>query len=217
MAERFGVQQVLFAPEARYNIAPTQPVPVVVERATAGSERIRVLEQFQWGLVPSWAKDPGIGAKMINARSETVREKPSFRSAVKYRRCIVPADGFYEWDKSGGNKQPYLFRRADGDTFGFAGLWEEWNAPDGSPLQTCTILTTSANETVARVHDRMPVILRTRDDEAEWLDTRIRTADDLAPLWVPYPDEWMEALPVSRRVNSRANDTPDLLAPVTLA
>lgn len=217
VAGRFGVQQVLFEPDARYNIAPTQPVPVVVERAMPGDGPARFLEQFQWGLVPSWAKDPSIGSKMINARSETVAEKPSFRNALKYRRCIVPADGFYEWDKAGGTKQPYLFRREDGDSFGFAGLWEEWHAPDGSPLLTCTILTTAANDTVGRVHDRMPVILRTRDEEAQWLDTRIRTGDNLAPLFRPYPDQWMLAVPVSRRVNSPANDAPDLLTPVSLS
>jgi putative SOS response-associated peptidase YedK len=210
--ERFGVQHALFEPEARYNIAPTQPVPVVV---TEASTRERILDAFQWGLVPHWAKDPSIGNRMINARAETVAEKPAFKSALMRRRCILPSDGFYEWDKTGGTRQPYHFHRRDGNLFGFAGLWDEWQAPDGSPLFTCTILTTSANETVARIHDRMPVILRSPVDEEEWLNPDVHRPDDLLPLLSPYPDAEMEAMPVSRRVNIPANDDADLLSALT--
>jgi putative SOS response-associated peptidase YedK len=209
IVDRFGVQQALFEPEPRYNIAPTQPVPVVVTEASSGE---RVLDAFRWGLVPHWAKDPSIGNRMINARTESVAEKPAFKSALVRRRCILPSDGFYEWDKTGGTRQPYHFRRRDGDLFGFAGLWEEWNAPDGSPLLTCTILTTNANATVGRVHDRMPVILRSLEDEAEWLDPAVRRPEDLLPLLGPYPDEEMEAVPVSRRVNLPTNDSADLIS-----
>jgi len=212
IVDRFGVQSVLFEPEPRYNIAPTQPVPVVV---TEVSSRERILDAFRWGLVPSWAKDPSVGNRMINARAETVAEKPAFRSALTRRRCILPADGFYEWDKAGGTRQPYHFHRKDGALFGFAGLWEEWRAPDGSPLRTCTLLTTSANETVGRIHDRMPVILRSAEDESKWLDPEVRRPADLLPLLAPYLDVAMEAVAVSRRVNTPTNDAADLIHVLT--
>ena len=208
VADRFGVQGILFDAVPRYNIAPTQPVSAILEVAQTGE---RFLDLLRWGLVPSWAKDSAIGNKMINARSETVAEKPAFRTSLKRRRCLIPTDGFYEWDKTGGTRQPYHFRRKDGELFGFAGLWDEWTAPDGSPLRTCTILTTAANAVVGPYHDRMPVILRSADAEERWLDSAVQSADALEPLFLPYPDDWMEAIPVSKRVNAPVNEDAGLI------
>ena len=208
IAVRFGVQGVLFDAVPRYNIAPTQPVSAILAEATTGE---RFLDLLRWGLVPFWAKDVAMGNKMINARAETAAEKPAFRTPFKRRRCLIPTDGFYEWDKEQGTRQPYHFRRKEGELFGFAGLWDEWNAPDGSPLRTCTILTTSANAIVAPYHDRMPVILRSGDAEAYWLDPHVTAPDALEPLLIPYPDDWMEAIPVSKRVNSPVNEDSDLV------
>src|SRR4051812_30295235 len=157
--------------EARYNIAPTQDV-LAIRRRDDGDEAVFL----KWGLIPSWAKDASIGAKLINARSETVSEKPSFREAFKKRRCIIPADGFYEWQRTGGKKQPFFFQMRDERPFGFAGLWEKWRGEDGQMLETCTILTTEANEVLRPVHDRMPVILHTEDYEL-WLADDARKID----------------------------------------
>lgn len=208
VADRFGVQGTLFEPTPRYNVAPTQAVAAVTPH---GPRQERLLEPLRWGLVPFWARDPAIGNKLINARSETVLEKPSFRHAMAKRRCLIPADGFYEWERA--TRQPYHFHLRGGPLFAFAGLYDEWTAPDGSPLRTCTILTTQANELVGRIHDRMPVILHPAD-EAAWLDVaRFRPAD-LLPLLAPYPAEEMEATAVSKRVGSPAFDDPELVAPV---
>lgn len=209
VAERFGAPDVLFDLSPRYNIAPQQPVAAIRQH-----EMTRTLGGFQWGLVPFWAKDPALGNKLINARAETIAEKPSFKNALVRRRCLIPADGFYEWDKTGGTRQPLHFRRGDGALFAFAGLWEEWQAPDGSPLRTCTIITTTPNQIVGRVHDRMPAMLRGPADEAIWLDPSEKRPDSVLPLLGPYPDEEMEAVAVSRRVNSPATDDPALIAPV---
>lgn len=216
VAERFGAGETLFDSGPRYNVAPTQTVPVVVAResTSAPDAGVRVVDGFDWGLVPFWAKDASIGSKMINARSETVAEKPAFKHAFTRRRCILPSDGFYEWDKAGGTKQPYHFRRRDGELFGFAGLWERWKKEDGSELYTCTILTTEANQTVGPIHDRMPVILRTPEDENLWLDAETHDSEMLLSLLRPYPEEWMEAVPVSKRVNRPVVDEPELLATV---
>ncbi len=223
VAARFDAQGVLFdAIPPRYNVAPQQAVPAVT---AAGPKGERLLELCRWGLVPSWAKDPAIGNKMINARAETVAEKPAFRSALTRRRCLIPADGFYEWDKAGGTRQPFHFRlkrkggneaeaEEEAPLFALAGLWEEWEAPDGSPLRTCTIITTTPNAVVAPYHDRMPVILRP-ENEALWMDPTVRRADVLLPLLAPYPEEEMEAFAVSRKVNTPANDSPDLIEPLT--
>jgi len=206
---RFGVQHTLFDEAPRFNIAPTQPVAVVV---TDHRDRARVLDAFRWGPVPSWAKDISIGSRMINARSESVSEKPAFKRLLAHRRCVLPADGFYEWDKAGGTHQPYLFRRTDGDLIGFAGLWDDWLSPDGSSLLTCTILTTAANDTVGAIHDRMPVILpRGSRGEDLWLDPSMTRLDALLPLLLPYPDAAMERIAVSRRVNAPTNDDAGLL------
>jgi putative SOS response-associated peptidase YedK len=164
---------------------------------------------LRWGLVPSWADDPGIGARMINARSETAPEKPSFRSAFRRRRCLIPVDGFYEWKRENGSKQPYYFRIDGGRPFAFAGLWESWNK-DGE-IRSCTILTTTANDLVEEIHERMPVILP-RDRYDAWLDPEAE-GEELAALLVPYPGDDLEAYPVSRFVNSPGNDDPRCIEP----
>jgi putative SOS response-associated peptidase YedK len=177
----------------------------------------RVVDGFEWGLVPFWAKEK-MGAKMINARSETVSEKPAFRSAFAKRRCIIPSDGFYEWDKAGGTRDPYHFRRKDGALWGFAGLWETWRDPnnsDAEELYTCTILTTEANRTVGKVHERMPVIFGREEDEALWL-AGDAPLPELQSLFRPYPDDLMEAVLVSRRVNRPVIDDPELIALATV-
>ena len=206
---RFDADQVLEM-EAHYNIAPTQNVAVVTQNGT------RHLESYLWGLIPSWAKDPAIGSRMINARAETLAEKPSFRTALSRRRCLIPADGFYEWqaapEGAKGGKTPTYLHRKDSGLFAFAGLWDEWHAPDGSPLRSCTIITTTPNAVAAPIHDRMPVILRP-EDEQFWLDHAVTDASDLLPLLVPYPSELMESYAVSRRVNVPVIDDPELVLP----
>jgi putative SOS response-associated peptidase YedK len=202
---RFGITQALSEPAERYNIAPTQQVAVVIE-----NEGARFLDALKWGLIPSWAKEPGIGNKMINARAETLAEKPAYKQALSRRRCILPADGFYEWKTEGNARQPMHIRRKDGELFGFAGLWEEWKQPDGSPLQTCTIITTTPNEIMLPIHDRMPAILLPEDEET-WLDVMHNKATDVLSLLHPYPSELMEAYPVDRRVNVPTIEDPALL------
>ncbi len=194
----------------RYNIAPTQPV-AVLRPPPEGAPR--AIELLRWGLVPSWSKDETIGNRMINARSETVADKPAFRSAFRRRRCLVLADGFYEWQRREGGKQPYHIRLADGGPFAFAGLWEHWQSPDGSDLETCTILTTTPNSLLAEVHNRMPVIVD-RDDYALWLDSQVEDAKRLHPLLQPYPADRMVAVPVTRHVNSPRNDDRACLEPM---
>lgn len=203
---RFEVQGSLFEVVPRYNIAPTQAIAAVT---CLGAPAERWLEPLQWGLVPFWAKDLSMGSKLINARSETAHEKPSFKHALARRRCLVVADGFYEWDPT--TKQPFHFQVGGGALFAFAGLYEEWNAPDGSPLRTCTVLTTQANALVGQIHERMPVILQSPEDEAAWLNVAAVKPLELAPLFVPFPEERMEARAVSKRVGSPRNDDPELL------
>ena len=194
----------------RYNIAPTQEAPII--RVTGTARVDRELTLLKWGLVPFWADDPSIGNRMINARAETVGEKPSFRTAFKKRRCVVPADGFYEWKKAGGGKQPFYFRLQNRLPFGMAGLWERWDKGD-HPLETFTILTTSPNDLVAFAHHRMPVILSPEDID-RWLDPAADTAKDFETLWEPFPASEMEGFPVSTYVNNPANDTPTCVAPL---
>jgi putative SOS response-associated peptidase YedK len=207
VAEQFGLDD---APQLapRYNIAPTQTVPVV-RAGHAGRE----LALMRWGLVPSWAKDLSIGAKMINARSETVAEKPAFRAALKQRRCLVLADGFYEWQQAPGGKQPFYFRVQDGTPFALAGLWETWRGPDDAPVQSCTILTTRANALLAPFHDRMPVILPA-DQYGLWLDPDLHDSGPLEQLFEPFPAETMGAYPVGKGVNRVSNDSAALIAPL---
>ncbi len=210
IAARFDAE-VLPLLEPRYNIAPSQPVTVVTQNGA------RHLAQFQWGLIPSWAKDPKIGGRMINARAETLAEKPSYRTALTRRRCLIPADGFYEWreadNPSEGGRTPMFFHRADDALFAFAGLWDEWRAPDGSPLRSCTIITGTPNPLVAPIHDRMPIILRP-ENEGAWLDPGLRDPDALTALLAPYPAGVMQVYAVSRQVNSPAVDDATLLRPL---
>ena len=205
VAEQFALFEVPpFAP--RFNIAPTQPVAVVrctPQRPQTGRE----LVHLRWGLIPTWAKDPAIGNRMINARSETAAQKPAYRAALRRRRCLLPADGFYEWQRSGKRKQPFLIRMDDDGLFALAGLWESWQAPDGSHIESCTILTTGPNDLVEPIHDRMPVILAA-DDYSLWLEPAIEEPDRLAPLLRPFPSQRMVAHPVGTHVNSPVNDDP---------
>ena len=189
----------------RYNVAPMQEVPIVRVSASGARELVAV----RWGLVPRWAKDPAIGSKMINARGETVATKPSFRTAFRRHRCLIPANGFYEWmPAADGRKQPVLIAMKDGSVFAFAGLYERWLTGDGEPLDSCTILTTDANDLLRAVHDRMPVIVPA-DQYARWLDP---AQDGPQALVAPYPSEAMAWWPVSSRVNSVRHDDPSLIA-----
>ncbi|HEX8992617.1 MAG TPA: SOS response-associated peptidase [Anaerolineales bacterium] len=196
-----------FAP--RYNIAPSQAVLAVP------NDGRNAADFFMWGLIPSWAKDAGIGNRMINARGETLAEKPAYRGAYKYKRCLIPADGFYEWKAQPGTKTklPYFIHLKNGEAFAFAGLWDEWHGADASPIRTCTIITTTPNPLMASIHDRMPVILRP-EDYREWLDTNPRTPDSLQHLIKAFPADRMEAYPVSALVNSPSNDRAELVQPV---
>jgi putative SOS response-associated peptidase YedK len=194
----------------RYNIAPTQIVAVV--RLDAETTR-RELRLVKWGLIPFWAKDASIGARLINARAESVAEKPAFRTAFKHRRCLVPADGFYEWKKLEARRQPYFFGSADKKPLAFAGLWESWKGPDGDVVESCTILTTDSNELLAPIHDRMPVILKVEDYEL-WLDPAVHKPEVLQPLLKPYPSEEMTGHPVSPKVNKAAYEGADCIKPV---
>lgn len=210
LMEELGLLSIPEDYRPRFNIAPGQLILAV--RETEGGRRAAMLK---WGLVPSWAKDPSIGYRMINARSESVSQKPAFRQAFERRRCIIPADGFYEWRKEGKAKIPMRFRLRGRRLFAFAGLWESNTIAAGEPLLTCTILTTSANELVRPIHDRMPVILT---DEAIdlWLDPDV-PGEGVRPLLRPYPAEEMEAYEVSPKVNSATNDGPELIEPVAPA
>ncbi len=192
----------------RWNIAPTQSVGVI----RAAPDGARHLSPLRWGLVPTWAKDAKIGNRMINARSETAASKPSFRNALRRRRCIVPADGFYEWRRTVDGKVPTRIQRRDGTPMALAGLWERWSrGPE--PLETFTILTTTPNHLLRPIHDRMPVILAP-DDWQRWLDPDQQDARVVEPLMIPYPDGELEAFAVSTRVNSPRHDDPECAAPV---
>ncbi len=196
--------------QPRHNIAPTQPVAVVADSAGRNAEMMR------WGLIPFWAKDPEIGSRLINARSETISEKPAFKNAFVKRRCLVLADGFFEWQKGGGpngRSQPYYFKLADGKPFAFAGLWEFWKSPAGEEIRSCTIITCPANELVRPVHERMPVMLA-GDELWAWLDGA--SARDLQALLRPYPPEKMVTYPVAPLVNRPEIDSPELVQPVVM-
>ena len=194
--------------EPRYNIAPSQPV-AIVRAAGPGRE----LAQVTWGLIPGWAKERAIGNRLINARGETVAEKPSFRDAFRKRRCLIPADGFYEWKKLTTGKQPFVLRRKGGGPIAFAGLWSSWKNPEsGEAFETCAIVTTTPNELAATVHDRMPVLLGT-GARSTWLDSAAEL-EALSSLLAPSPAAEMEAYPVSRRVNDPGNDDPACIEPL---
>lgn len=190
----------------RYNIAPGTDIPVI----RRSPEGLRVLHLLRWGLIPHWAKDPAIGARLVNARSESVADKPAFRDAFRRRRCLVPADGFYEWKTEGKVKQPYYFNAASGTPFALAGLWESWKAPDGTIVRTVCLLTTEANELMAPVHNRMPVIVG-QDDWAAWLAD---PAEKVAALLRPCSSGVLQARPVDRRVSRSGEEGAGLIAPV---
>lgn len=208
VAAMFGLEGAGFPPPS-YNIAPPRAV-AAVRTAPEGPAR-RELALLRWGLVPSWAKDPAIGNRMINARAETAPDKPAFRSAFRRRRCLVPADGFYEWRKAGARKQPYYVRLADGGPFAIAGLWERWEGPAGD-VASCTLLTTGPNDLLAPIHDRMPVIL-SPDDYGTWLDPEEQAPATLLPLLRPFPSDAMVAFPVRTLVNNPASDDPRCIEP----
>ena len=195
----------------RYNIAPSQPVAAVRQSPESGE---RELTLFRWGLVPFWAKDSKIGSRMINARSETAAEKPAFRAAFKQRRCLVLADGFYEWQRLARGKQPFYIHLRGGQPFAIAGLWERWEGPDGL-LESCTLLTTEPNDLLRPSHNRMPVILHPQDYDL-WLNPGIQERELLRPLFSPYPFESMRAYPIGSWVNNPRNDGAQCIEPVQI-
>ena len=218
----FGIKKLFVAESSpdlaewkpRYNIAPTQLAPVVIQE-----EGHRHVKLMKWGLIPFWAKDASIGSKMINARSETIQEKPAFKNAFRKRRCIVPVDGFYEWKASGKKKVPYRVSMRDQGTFGFAGLWESWRSPeDGKTIETYTVITTQANSFMKDIHDRMPVILD-QSQYSHWLDPEKQDLkqdlEDLQTLLQPFSPTRMQAHPVSKLVNSPSNDVAECILPIT--
>jgi putative SOS response-associated peptidase YedK len=204
LGERLGVRPVVIPP--RYNIAPAQEAPVIMNYPD------RQMRLLRWGLIPAWAKDELTGYKMINARAETLAEKPSFRQPFERQRCLVLADGYYEWKKTGPGKVPHRFALQSGELFALAGLWESWRRPDGRDLLTFTIITTEANSLARPIHDRMPVILRDQDYES-WLDPRRTRREELQLLLRPFPPDEMRCYPVSRWVNSPAHDDHQCIVP----
>ena len=207
LTEHFAFRATNLSYTPRYNIAPSQPVLTLIDAQERRAGFLR------WGLVPSWAKDPSIGDRMINARAETVAEKPSFRRALQKRRCLVLTDGFYEWRKEGKKKTPLFIALKSQEPFGFAGLWETWKSSTGEVMHSCTIITTTPNTLMESIHNRMPVILPRAAEEA-WLDRTIEDPQSLLRLLAPYPAEEMVAYPVSQLVNSPRNDTPACIEPV---
>lgn len=204
IAEIFGVEPTMEIP-ARYNIAPTQEVVTILQNGSAH------LAQLRWGLIPSWAKDETIGSRMINARAETLAEKPSFKGLLRSKRCLVLADGFYEWKKENGSKTPMYITMKSGEPFAFAGLWDSWKSPDGEPIRSCTIITTEPNDVVAPIHDRMPAIL-TPEGREIWLDTSLHDEHALMHWLGPYPSAAMTTRAVSKLVNNPRVEGPELIA-----
>jgi len=204
---RFQLETFPASLSPRYNIAPSQSVPAILNQAP------RQLQLVRWGLIPSWAKDPAIGYRMINARAETLAAKPAFRRPLQRQRCLIPADGFYEWQRLGSRKIPHWITLASKEVFAFAGLWDNWTDPKTNTAMTsCTIITTTPNELLASIHDRMPVILP-RESEATWLSETLNSEQACA-LLKPYAATRMKASPISTLVNSPSNDTPRVLEPV---
>lgn len=211
IADLFGAEDLAGDPGGRFNVAPTDPLTVVVER-----EGRRAVTSYRWGLVPPWAESPKVGARMINARAETIATSPAFRGSVRSRRCLVPADGFYEWRRlPDGHRQPFFITRADGAPLAFAGLWSAWREPgaDGPSLRTCAIVTTTPNELLAQVHNRMPVILAP-EHWTLWLGTSAGDLGELVGFLRPSPPEELVAYPVDARVNSVRNNGPELVEAV---
>jgi putative SOS response-associated peptidase YedK len=207
VAATFDLGEVLEL-RSRFNIAPTQEILVV--RASEDGSRHGSLQR--WGLIPAWAKDRAIGSRMINARAETVAEKPAFRAALRKRRCIVPASGFYEWRGKAGAKTPYYFKSRSNAVLAVAGLWESWKDPEGVAVESCTLITTEANQAVRETHDRMPVLLEARDFSL-WLNPGEQTSERVLPLLVPCPSDWLESYAVSPHVNRVSNDDPSCTEP----
>lgn len=189
----------------RYNVAPTQHMPVI--------DQPKHVELMRWGLIPHWARDEKIGYSMINAKAETIAEKPSYKKPFRFQRCIIPADGFYEWKQTKDGKIPYFFRLKSGDLFGFAGVYDIWKDHEGKEVKTYTIITTTPNGIVGKVHDRMPVILR-KDEEQEWINPDIVEPERLGKFLKPYPESEMEDYEVSTFINSPKNDSPELIKQV---
>jgi putative SOS response-associated peptidase YedK len=200
---KFGVDVPL---NPSFNIAPTQQVPVVI------NEDGNRLITCRWGLIPPWSKDPSIGSRMINARAETLAEKPSFKGPLKKHRCLIVADGFYEWKKTESGKTPVYITRKDGRPLGFAGLYSDWRPAEGDTIRTCTIVTTEPNELLEPIHNRMPVIIKP-DDRDRWLDPSENDPEKLIPLLAPYPSDELDAWEVSRAVNSPSNNSPENIRP----
>jgi putative SOS response-associated peptidase YedK len=196
----------------RYNIAPTQPVPVIRQHP---KEPVRQISTMRWGLIPHWAKDASGAAGTINARSETAATKPAFRDPLKFRRCLIPADAFYEWKRTATSKQPFCFEVIDGELFAFAGLWDGWKNPEGQWIKTCTILTTTPNAVTSAIHDRMPVILDP-DSYDLWLDPGMQDVRAISELLKPYDAHSMRCYPVSTRINNVANDDEECSRSVEL-
>ncbi len=211
VAEQFALFEVEpFTP--RFNIAPSQAVAVVRPESGPADRRRRELAWLRWGLIPHWAKDASLGNRMINARAESVMEKPAYRSAFQQRRCLIVADGFYELMKAGRAKQPFFFCLRDGRPFAFAALWETWRPSNGEPVESCVLLTTSPNELIAPIHDRMPVILKSEDYDP-WLDPKLHQSGPLYALLRPYASAEMIAYPVTPRVNSPTHDDARCIEP----
>lgn len=208
LAEVFELPAVPNLPP-RYNIAPTQPAPAI---QIASERPNREFNLLRWGLIPAWAKGPAVGNRMINARADTVAQKPAFRSAYRHRRCLIVSDGFYEWKKGPGRKQPFCIRMRDDRPFAFAGLWEHWAGDDGTSIDSCALLTTQPNDILRPIHDRMPVILHPAN-YGLWLDPQMDKIERLGPLLCPYPAEEMKAYPVNTRVNSPTRDDPGCIEP----
>ncbi len=192
----------------RFNIAPTQPVTTIVKPSAQAERQFKMQK---WGLVPSWSKDPSIGAKMINARSETVLEKPSFRTPFRRQRCLIPGDGFYEWSAIEGGKQPIYIRRRDQGVFAFAGLWDRWENND-EVIESCTIITTEPNDLLRKYHHRMAVMLQPEDYDI-WIDPELNDLEPLLELLKPYPTELLEAFPVNKTVNKATNESSECIQP----
>ncbi|MFW9959199.1 MAG: SOS response-associated peptidase [Candidatus Odinarchaeota archaeon] len=207
LRDRFKIDDILTALEPRYNITPAQKIATVVQRDS------RQLVEMKWGLVPSWAKDSKIGNRLINARAETVATKPAFRSAFKKRRCLILADSFFEWQKSGIVKTPMLIRMKSQDTFAMAGLYEYWKMKSGKTLESCAIVTTAANDFMKPIHDRMPVILRP-ENEDKWLDSELQDVQEITHLLNPIDTDLLEAYEVSTHVNSPRNQDSNVIRPV---
>ncbi|MDX1995727.1 MAG: SOS response-associated peptidase [bacterium] len=206
--QHFDLTTVPTQMSARYNVAPTQPVAVI------SNDNHRELTFYRWGLIPSWAKDMAIGNQMINARSETVEEKPAFRAAFKRRRCLIPANGFYEWAKDGKAKKPMFVHLKNQELFAFAGLWEIWHSPDGGEIRSCTILTSEPNDLISPLHNRMAVILDKSNYDL-WLSKDELPPEVLKPLLRPYDENKMDVFEVSTLVNSPANDLPECIVPLS--